>query len=219
MLYLTDIEVNGSSAKRTTNEPLALGLDMFRPEARGIVWDLRRIDEGIIEPVDFEAPLQSHLNLEQLREELSDWPDQELLSFLLLGVRYKADIDYQIVLLPHLVSLREGYGSLLAEVAKYKEAGWYGLFSCPPFLPFRAVPKGPVPRKLEPLRPRPTTEAGAPRKLLKDTAGYQCCLSMKRHRAEHLSQWLRSLTQQSRDPAAPAGPKRTNRLLQMCSLR
>ena len=32
MLYLTDIEVNGSSATRTTNEPLALGLDMFRPE-------------------------------------------------------------------------------------------------------------------------------------------------------------------------------------------
>ena len=171
MLYLSDIEINGSSAKRTTNEPLALGLDMFRPEARGIVWDLRRMDQGIIEPVDFEAPLQSHLNLNQLREELSDWPDQELLSFLLLGVRYKADIDYQIVLLPHLVSLREGYSSLLAEVAKYKEAGWYGLFSYPPFLPFRAVPKGSVPRKLEPLRPRPTTEAGAPRKLLRDTAG------------------------------------------------
>jgi site-specific DNA-cytosine methylase len=171
MLYLTDIEANGAAARRTTNKPLALGLDMFRPEARGIVWDLRRMDEGLIEPVDFEQPIQSHLNLQQLQEELSDWPDQELLSFLLLGVRYKADIDYQIVLLPHLVSLRDGYASLLDEVAKYTDAGWYGLFSYPPFLPFRAVPKGSVPRKLEPLRPRPTTEAGAPRKLLNDTLG------------------------------------------------
>ena len=87
------------------------------------------MEEGGIEPVDFETPLQSHLNLQQLQEELSDWPDQELLSFLLLGVRYKAGIDYQIVILPHLVSLHEGYGSLLEEVTKYKEAGWYGLFS------------------------------------------------------------------------------------------
>ena len=96
---------------------------MVKPEARGIVWDLRRMDEGIIQPVDFDAPLQSHFNLQQLSEELSDWPDQELGSFLLLGVRYKADIDYQVVLLPHLVSLREGYSSLMAEVDKYREAG------------------------------------------------------------------------------------------------
>ena len=171
MRYLSDIEANGSKAQRRCNDPLALGQDMFKPEARGIVWDLRRLDEGIIVPVDFDAPIESHLNLELLREELKDWPDQELLSFLLEGVRYKADVEHQIVLLPHLVSLREGYTSLLEEVAKYTSAGWYGLFSHPPFLPFRAVPKGSVPRKLEPLRPRPTTEAGAPRQLLFDTEG------------------------------------------------
>ena len=79
-------------------------------------------------------------------------------------------MDFQIVLLPHLISIKEGYGSLIKEVEKYTEAGWYGLFSHPHFLPFRAVPKGSVPRKLEPDRARPTTEAGAPRQLLLDTA-------------------------------------------------
>ena len=80
---------------------------MFRPEACGIFWDLRRMDEGIIHPVDVDAPLQSHLNRQQLAEELSDWPNQELVRFLymLLGVQYKADIDCQVVLLPHSVSL------------------------------------------------------------------------------------------------------------------
>ena len=64
----------------------------------------RRLDEGIIVPVDFDAPIEPHLNLELLQEELLDWPDQELLSFLLKGVRYKAEVEHQIVLLPHLVS-------------------------------------------------------------------------------------------------------------------
>jgi len=171
MRYLADIEAHGNKAQRRSNAPLALGQDMFTPQARGIVWDLRRLSEGIIEPVDFAAPLQSHLNLDLLGVELQDWPDQELLSFLLEGVRYKADVEHQIVLLPHLVSLCEGYASLIEEVDKYTSAGWYGLFSHPPFLPFRAVPKGSVLRKLEPLRPRPTTEAGAPRQLLFDTEG------------------------------------------------
>ena len=152
MRHLADIEANGSKAQRRCNDPLALGQDMFKPEARGIVWDLRKLDEGIIEPVDFDALIKSHLNLDLLREELQDWPDQELPSFLLEGVRYKADVEH--------LSLREGYTSLLEEVAKYTSAGWYGLFLHPPFLPFRAVPKGSVTRKLEPLRPRPTTEAG-----------------------------------------------------------
>ena len=102
--YPADIEAHGSKARRRCNDPLALGQDMFKPEARGIVWDLRRLDEGIIVPVDFDAPIESHLNLELLREELLDWPDQELLSFLLKGVRYKAEVEHQIVLLPHLVS-------------------------------------------------------------------------------------------------------------------
>ena len=171
LLFLMDIAENGSNAVRTSNQPLALGQDAFVPEARGIVWDLRWLADGVIFPVDFDEPIESHLNLELLRQLLSDWPDQELVSFLLEGVRYKADLAYQIVLLPHLVSLRDGYGSLQAEVEKYASAGWYGLFSHPPFLPFRAVPKGSTPRKLEPERPRPTTEAGAPRKALVDTEG------------------------------------------------
>ena len=86
-------------------------------------------------------------------------------------------MDFQIGLLPHLISLKEGYGTLRKEVDKYTEAGWYGLFSHPPFLPFSAVPKGSVPCKLEPGRPRPTTEAGAPCQMLVDSE-QQCVISL-----------------------------------------
>jgi site-specific DNA-cytosine methylase len=171
MEFLHDIVEQGHNAERKSNEALALGEDAWQPAARGIVWDLRGLKDGVIVPLDFQAPIQSHLNLGLLRADLADWPDQELLSFLVEGVRYKTHLAPQIVLLPHLISLREGYASLLKEVHKYTDMGWYGLFSTIPFLPFRAVPKGSVPRKSEPDRPRPTTEAGAPRKMLQDTAG------------------------------------------------
>ena len=170
LLFLLDIRTNGSKAVRTSNKPLALGQDCFTPQARGIVWDLRSLDQGKITPLDFHTPLTSHLNLELIAQELASYPDQELLSFLLEGVRYKTDLELQIVLLPHLISLRDGYDSLLDEVERYKDSGWYGLFDHPPFLPFRCIPKGSVPRKLE-LRPRPITDAGAPRSLLHDTEG------------------------------------------------
>jgi hypothetical protein len=171
LMFLKDILENGAAAVRTSNKPLALGQDCFVPAARGVVWDLRRLDQGIIEPVDFQAPISSHLNLDLFRAELEGYPDQELLGFLLEGVRYKTDLELQVVLLPHLISLKEGYGSLLSEVAKYEAEGWYGLFNHPPFLPFRCVPKGSVPRKLELDRPRPITDAGAPRSELDDTEG------------------------------------------------
>ena len=47
MRYLADIEAHGNKAQRRSNAPLALGQDMFKPQARGIVWDLRRLDEGL----------------------------------------------------------------------------------------------------------------------------------------------------------------------------
>ena len=68
------------------------------------MWDLRRLHEGIIVPVDFAARVSSHLDLQYLHEQLADWPDQELVSFLVEGVQYKADVGSQIVLLPHLIS-------------------------------------------------------------------------------------------------------------------
>jgi len=108
LVYLRNIELHGPAATHKSNVPLALGQSAFKLEARGIIWDLRRLNEGIIEPVDFTKAISSHLNLDLLATELAQYPDQELLSFLLQGVQYKANVDLQIVLLPHLISLSSG---------------------------------------------------------------------------------------------------------------
>ena len=83
------------------------------PGARGILWDLRQVDSGGVVPVDFQRPLETHLNLEYLRWQceqgyLQNYPDQELVSQLMLGVSYKDELDMQIVLLPHLISFDDG---------------------------------------------------------------------------------------------------------------
>ena len=160
----------GPDAVRQHNKPLAIGQDLFRPDARGIVWDLRKLKEGIITPLDFTQPITTHLSLEFLREELKDFVDQELLSFLCSGVVLKADLELQLVFLPHLMSLSHGVDSVESELKKLAAKGWYGLFEHLPFLPCRVQPQGAVPRKLE-ERWRRVMEAGAPRKMLFDTAG------------------------------------------------
>jgi len=167
---LASYRLQGPAADRTHNRVLAIGQDMFKPHARGIIWDLRRMEEGIIEPLDFSKPIDTHLNLRFLRKHLSDFPDQELLSFLLEGIQFKADLEAQIVLIPHLISLSHGYDSVKADLVKLAAKGWYGLFKHLPFLPIRCQPAGSVPRKLE-ERWRRVMEAGAPRKLVFDTAG------------------------------------------------
>ena len=92
LTFLEEIRTVGSKAQRKSNEPLALGQDCFKKEARGIVWDLRRLSEGVVAPVDFAAPIESHLDTQLLAQLLADHPDQELLSFLVEGVRYKDDL-------------------------------------------------------------------------------------------------------------------------------
>jgi hypothetical protein len=104
-----------------------------------------------------------------LKERLEGFADQELVGFLLEGVQLKADLELQLVFLPHLVSLANGLISVEKELLRLAAAGWYGLFADLPFLPCRVQPQGSVPRKLE-ERWRRVMEAGAPRKLVFDTA-------------------------------------------------
>ena len=120
----------GRDAGKSSNGVLAIGQDGFHPDARGIVWDLRGATEGTIKPLVFNPPgnqqvvfdwvnsngdhsVATHLNLIYLAEEcrsgcLKDYPDQKILSQLFLGVRYKDDLELQLVLLPHLFSFADG---------------------------------------------------------------------------------------------------------------
>ena len=171
MIDLARMQMYGEKAGRKYNKVLALGQDAFVPRARGIVWDLRQADKGIIVPLDFGKQIDTHWNLDYIWDNLKHYPDQELVSMLLQGVQYKADLDLQIVLLPHLISFGAGCKLIQKEVMEYAEKGWYSIHDFLPFLPIRNIPRGSTPRTGDASRPRPTSDGGAPRNPVADSVG------------------------------------------------
>ena len=119
---------------------------------------------GFATPLDLSEPSSSHLNLDFYAEQGRGYPDQELISFLILGVRYKADIPVQIVLQSHLQSFLPVQEKYLAEADRFIERGWTVNSLDLLMVPFFSASCGSVCRPMEPDRPRCTNDAGAPRK-------------------------------------------------------
>ena len=88
----------GRKAGGQFNEALVLTQEDLYPEAKDVYWDLREAHKEIVKPADFEAPFETHLDLVYLQWQcehgyLQQYPAQELISQLMLGVRYKDDLD------------------------------------------------------------------------------------------------------------------------------
>ena len=149
---------------------LAVGRDELHPWARDRVWDCR---EACCKLLDFQAPIQTHLNLEYFRRRLEAYPDRYLVANVLEGVRLDADVELQSVFVPHLVSMPTGFKSVGKEVRRLRGLGWYEFFPDFPFWPLYLNGQGSVARKLEPDRYRRTTEGGGPRQPTFDLSGLQ----------------------------------------------
>ena len=161
----------GSDAGRMFNEVCAIGQNLFKPEARGVVWDLRRAAEGIVVPLDYSQPIHTHLNLDWIREQMDNgclrgYQDQEILSQLLLGVRYKDKVDLQLVLIPHLISFGDGCVSIQRTKEEQVELGWYSLHKSLPYAPARLLCHGATEKGDD---YRETTDGGQPRHDVVDT--------------------------------------------------
>ena len=172
----------------TRPEVLALGQSALVPAARGIVWDLRG---AVPTPLDFTAPISTHLNLGYIRacKRLHPtYPDKELWDHLLHGVRFKCGNVQQMILQPHLSSLPLGFVNVHKELKRLVGKGFFECFENPPFVPWQTLPMGVAFRKLEPDRPRRTTDGGSPRR------GYRAALltteSGVRYHRSGGSDWL-----------------------------
>ena len=138
-------------------EPLILGQEAFLPAARDIVWDLRRKVNGYYVPLDYDQPIETHLDLAFLKEFLKGTKDEQMLQQVTeTGVCFFADADLQICLFPHLISMPPGYPSINKELLRLASddcrmgsSNYIGIFDFFPFLPCRNVPQGSVPRKYE----------------------------------------------------------------------
>ena len=151
-------------------QPIAFGQDAIKPRARGRVWDLRG-GPGHVKLFDpTTEPKRTGLNLEFAETEFADIADRELVSMLCHGVQMKTDsMAHQIVLMPNLLSLYSENGGVAAATAQMSEMqklGFLELFEHLPCVPFRAMPRGVVPKKgTEELRG--IGDQGQPRKSLR----------------------------------------------------
>ena len=179
------------------SKPVVIGQDGFWPNARGVVWDTSKlhfddpsIPEGYYKPLDYDADVPSHLHNQKLFDRLGDdYPDQELRHMIVTGFFLKVDAALQIVILPHLLSLADGFESVDKELDRLEDNGYLRFIArneghlmklddgdlviaigC---CPFRAGAQGSVGRAYEDRRRR-LNDAGAPRKPLFDNGRIEC---------------------------------------------
>ena len=149
---------------------LIIPQERLKASARGIFWDMRDFNDnnGKIKPVDFTAPMRTHLNVDAVQKELEGWPDQENFHYLKDGIQFKAAevrTEMNTVFAPHLKSLAVGTESVEKEVTRRSEKPFNYLSASkgPQIIPSVCVPNGSVGRKYEPDRRRGTADDSFPR--------------------------------------------------------
>ena len=170
--------------------PLVLGQEALLPWAQGRVWDLTFERAPCAVPLDMTLPIETHLNLPFLRRRLADYPDQNMVSNLLEGVRFEADVELQTVLVPHLISLPKGFASVRSELYRLQTLGWYRFFDHLPFWPIYLNGQGATARKLE-TRYRRTTECGGPRRPTTDGSGLLALSINEAASIRHVPTWYK----------------------------
>ena len=194
-LTLADLECVrdlGDGCDRIRPRPIAIGAEGMFDWSRDIVWDFTFERDPVCGvPLDFDLPLDTHLDLQYLERRLHDYPDQQLVSYLLQGVRLEAHVELHSVWVPHLTSLSKGYESVARELQRLTDKGWYHAFGHVPFWPCYLNGQGATARKLEPWRFRRTTEGGGPRRETFDETGLRAWSINDASKVYHLPRHLR----------------------------
>lgn len=158
--------IAGKDVAHARPSGVALGRDSFHEKAWGTVWDLRE-GPGNVVPLATDQPLfESHLDLDFISAVFADSPDKELFGMLRrggAGVDFRDGMPHQVVVLPNLLSLFDGVDAVADEITSLAKRGWYGIFDWIPMIPFRAAPRGSVPRA-DGGPPRGIVDQNGPRK-------------------------------------------------------
>ena len=105
---------------------LVIAQSHFHPDARALIWDMRRRHaDGHFEPLDFAAAPPTHMHGQAYYDELGDdFNDQSLRTQQRDGTLYFADLAYQIVLSPHLLSIADGFDAVEDMLKKRRGLGY-----------------------------------------------------------------------------------------------
>ena len=134
----------------------------------------------------FHHPPLEIIDRAEVKRSLAHYPDQSLVSHLLLGARTDADVELQFVLVPHLTTLPFGFKSVISEVDRLDSYQWYRSFPSIPYAPMYLNGQGATARKLEPDRWRRTTEGGGPRQATFDAGGVRALSLNEAARVYHM---------------------------------
>ena len=167
------IEEHGAACDRKDKPPaLAIGQDQFHPCAQGYFWDCR-VTPCVL--LDYSAPLVTSFDLDYLRRRLTDYPDQRLASNVLEGIRLEADVEQQIVLLPPLESIVDGYNSVQKTARELRGMSFYQFFRQLMFAPCFIIGQGSMVKKLADShgekKYRRTSNFSGPHKEVRDKKG------------------------------------------------
>ena len=185
LVCMRDLGVN---CERNRPSLLVFGQQDFYEWARGGVWDFRRSPAECGTLLDYGLPLSPTLKADFFARELADYPNQQILGMIETGVIYQADVELQMVFVPHLASLPKGFKAVAKELKRLGDKGWYESFATPPFAPGFYNGQGSQARKLEPERDRRTTEGGGPRKETWDSSGLRVLSINEASRIYHMPQ-------------------------------
>ena len=163
---------------------IAIGQDGFVKAARGIVWNLRqRHPDGHFMPLDFDAPLNTHLNTAAIFDALGDdFPGQSLRRQILQGALFFASLELQVAICPHMLSLGDAFTAAEKDLTRLSSLGYLSVVSAEHealvddeqlicalgSLPVRRISQGTRCRKLKLQSPRCISDAGGPHKKLVD---------------------------------------------------
>ena len=166
--------------------PIAIGQSEFQSWARGRVWDCTFDQNPCCVVSSFHHPPLEIIDRAEVQRSLAHYPDQSLVSHLLLGARTDADVELQFVLVPHLTTLPFGFQSVISEVDRLESYQWYRSFPSIPYAPMYLNGQGATARKLEPDRWRRTTEGGGPRQATFDSGGVRALSLNEAARIYHM---------------------------------
>ena len=93
--------------------------------------------EGIVTELNFHEKVFTMLNTDYIKSVLEDYPDRELASFMVLGSSYRSQVQPAWIFCKPLLSLKETYKCIEAEILKLKEFNMTEVFDEPPFFPGR----------------------------------------------------------------------------------
>ena len=141
---LWDDNFSKQELARRHHDTVCWGLERTVEAARGIIWDVTGSKPV---PVNFVSTPPAKVRLDLWLDRFSGCDDQQLVSHLNHGVCSMADMDFNTMIAPPLLSMADGLHTMEPELDRLLEQGYLLEHSGCPTWPVTAVPNGAVPKK------------------------------------------------------------------------